>query len=337
VPSKVLSALLALLAAALLAACGSGGGSSGATSAAGRLIISRATDIVERDIATGRERTLVSAGDAGEFVFDAALSPDGARIVYVRQPPAKVVEGRYDAGSDLWLASRDGGGARAIFTHSDPNQIVRFPRWLDDRTVLAVIQEVTDVGGRSDLAYTLQRIDVESGARARIALDVLSFDISPDRTRVVYAMPVSQTGQALASVGLDGSDPRTLIPAEANLSPFNYPRFSPDGSRIAFATADQALAPVIPGATPPGGVVPARLAAPLPNGLPEDLYLLPAAGGEPQLLAALQEDVPSLSWSADGSRIYVQGSVALYEVDAASGAITQVGPGVFHGQVDWAP
>jgi hypothetical protein len=73
------------------------------------------------------------------------------------------------------------------------------------------------------------------------------------------------------------------------------------------------------------------------DGLPQDVWLVDAAGGRPRLLATMQEDLPSLTWSGDGRRIYLLASSGLYEIDVASGAVSRIGEGVFHGQIAWGP
>jgi hypothetical protein len=55
------------------------------------------------------------------------------------------------------------------------------------------------------------------------------------------------------------------------------------------------------------------------------------------LVADLKEDVPALTWNGDGTHIYVLGSRALFDVNMENGAVDEIAPGAFHGQIDWAP
>ncbi|MEX2245191.1 MAG: hypothetical protein WEC75_00735 [Dehalococcoidia bacterium] len=311
------------------AATAGGGGPVGGD---GALIIARPEGLVEYILKSGEQRGIVPA-EPDAFLLDPAVSPDGRRLAYILQPPSKVIDNRYDAGSDLWIAGRDGSGAQPAFVHAEPSQLVRFPQWLDDQHVVAIVQETELQADLATIVYTLQRINVETGERETLLKDVLGFSLSPDREHVVYAkLAIGVLGETLHVAGIDGSDERTLITAEQNLTPFNYPQYSPDGSRIAFASANQ---------TQPLG----RLASAAPlvrraataDGLPQDIFVIEAGGGSPRLAADLKEDLPALAWSGDGSHIYVLGGAGLYDVDMKTGLVTRIGEGVFHGGITWVP
>ena len=47
--------------------------------------------------------------------------------------------------------------------------------------------------------------------------------------------------------------------------------------------------------------------------------------------------LPWLTWNGDGTRIYVIGSAALYDVNLNSGGVAHIGEGAFHGQLTWTP
>ena len=341
---------LVIIAPIIAAACGGGGGTpakgtpgalpsaNAATTpaaGAGSIIFSREDGLAQYDIKAGAAKLLVKPADANTFLLDPAISPDHALIAYVSQPPPKNVGGQYDAGSDLWVANRDGSNPHAVFTHVTPNQLVRFPQWEDQGHILAIVQEIAQANGTTSVTYTLERVDVATGARANVLKDVLSFGLSPDAKRAVYAHLAPQTGETLEAVDLGGGSPAMLVDLSQNLAPFNSPRYSPDGATIAFASADQTGARADFAYVTARGFGPAADAA--NDGLPEDIWTMPAAGGTPKRVADLKEDLPAVTWSGDGKHLYVLGANALYDVNLASGAIDRIGPGSFHGQLVWTP
>jgi Tol biopolymer transport system component len=324
---------------ALVSACGGGSSSSktpGLPSAqpssdAGSLILTRAAGIAEFGVKSHDEKLLIKQPSSDTFLLDPAVSADGAMLAYVVQPPPKVQGTTYDAGSDLWVANRDGSGGRAVFTHVNPNQLVRFPQWLDAGHILAVVQEPKEAAGTTSVSYVIERIDVATGQRTHVIEDGLTFGVSPDRTRIAYTHLEAGGGETLMTAAIDGSGAKVIVGPEQNLLPFNSPRFSPDGAQIAFTSADQT------GARAGVTYVSTGDGAPAPDGLPEDAWTVDAGGGTARRVADLKEDLPALAWSGDGKRLYVLGSNGLSEVTLASGAVTRIGEGSFHGQIAWAP
>jgi Tol biopolymer transport system component len=335
-PGRAIAFLLVLAASIALAACGGGedkGGAPGGDSSPGVLIYTRPDGIMEYDVASGDITPLVQSPEANSFVLDPAVSRDGTRLAYINQPPPKVEGTRYDAGSDLWIANRDGSDARLLFAHVTANQLVRYPKWGADGALYAIVQEIETTGGLTSVVYTLQRFETESGARETVLRDVLAYALSPDGERVAYARFARDTGEAFEAVPLAGGEAETLVAATEKLAPFNSPQYSPDGAFIAFASADQTTAPVIPRG---GRRSFARPAAPGLDGLPQDIWTIPASGGRPTRVADLKEDLPALTWNGDSTKIYVLGVAGLYEVDLENGATTRIGTGAFHGQIVWA-
>jgi Tol biopolymer transport system component len=338
----MLRALLAAVVVAL-AACGSDSPddtTQAPSDGAGVLIYSRPDAIIEFDVESGATRELVKSPSATSFLLDPAVSPDGVQLAYVMQPPAQIVDGRYDAGTDLWVAARDGTNGRMVYQHTQPNALVRYPRWTPDGDIIAIIQEIDEQPTMTHVAYTVQRntvqrIDQGTGGRTKLLDDAFSITIAPDGTRLAYARPLAEGGERFEAIPLDAvpGEPVVLVAPEENLLPFNSPEYAPDGASIAFASADQTQAPSAP--PPPTGRLAAPLPAPPTDGLPQDIWLVDAGGGSPRLLAPLQEDLPSLTWGGDGEYLYVLGGTGLYEIDVSSGAVTRIGEGVFHGQIDW--
>jgi dipeptidyl aminopeptidase/acylaminoacyl peptidase len=307
----------------------------------GVLIIANQQGLVEYRLKDGSTRQLLAPATPSTFLLDPAVSPNGKRLAYIVQPPPNTQGGRYDAGSDLWVADRDGSNARELVKHFQPNQLIRFPQWQDNDNVLVIVQEIGTAGGTTRVDYRLTRVDAASGERTPVRDDVLAFGVSPDATQVAYAKLSLQSGETLAIFNLAGGDAdRTLVGTDENLAPFAYPRWRPDGKQIAFASADQTGARLAPGASTAREVAWSRVAArpaPLLDGLPQDIWTVDPAGGRPVRVANLKEDLPALTWSGDGEHIYVLGTAGLYDVKLKSGAVDRIGEGAFHGQLTWAP
>jgi Tol biopolymer transport system component len=218
-----------------------------------------------------------------------------------------------------------------VFEHDQPNQLVRYPQWAGEQTLYAIVQELETVDGVTHAVYTLSRIDIATGERAVVLEDAVAFDIAPDGERIAYAKLQPDAGETLQAVDIDAANGGVeLVPATEGLAPFNSPHFSPDGERIAFAAADQNM-PLA------GRAVSAKPIAATLDGLPQDIWIIDAEGSRPQVAAELKEDVPALTWGGDGEYIYVLGANALYEINLENGAVTEIGEGVFHGQLAWAP
>ena len=334
----------ALLVGVVAWGCGGGDSSNDGNGAPepgeGVLLVSSVSQIVEQDLQSGAETVIATADAANSFLLDAAPSPDGTRIAYIYQPPAEIVDGRFDAGSDLWIMNRDGSQTRLIFEHAVANQLVRFPRWQDDTHVLAIVTELSTVEGVTRVLYTLQRFDVETGERERLRENVLSFDVSPDGTQLVYAEFQDPVGEVLAGSAVDGTDEVEVVGQDQQLQPFGYPRFSPDGAEVAFASADQTGALSSPRlvALSIDAVGAAReFSVSLLDGLPQDIWTVDAAGGRAVRVADLKEDLPALTWDGSGERIYVLGVGGLYDISVTTGEVARIGEGQFHGQIAWAP
>ena len=364
--------MLALVAVAMAVACGGSGGgaskmagspvatrtaASKPSGGSGSLIMTDLAGLVEYNVKSGSRKPLITPDTENTFLLDPAISPDGTRLVYIVQPPPKIVNnceagkptptvvsggrpgagcGIYDAGSDVWAANRDGSDAHLVFAHAQPNQLVRFPQWQDDATILAVVQEIAPRKGVTTVSYVLERIPAAGGERTKVIGDVLSFGLSPDGQRLAYARLAPQTGETLNVADVSGANDETLIGISENLGPFNVPRYAPDGTKIAFASADQtgarAASPEFASAAAAG-----PLPAPPADGLPEDIWTVDGGGGRPVRVADLKEDLPALTWSGDGKHIYVLGAAGLYDVNVVTGAVDRLGDGAFHGMLVWVP
>jgi Tol biopolymer transport system component len=131
----------------------------------------------------------------------------------------------------------------------------------------------------------LQRLDVSTGQFSSLGPNsgVMHVSFSRDRNWIAYIDP--EHGGLYRS-RLDGRDRVELTGHEENVS---FPRWSPDGKWVSF-----------------GGMMSNRR---------NTSYLIPAAGGVPELLMKSQTEVRDADWSGDGRKIVLARSLGPIDSD----------------------
>ena len=136
----------------------------------------------------------------------------------------------------------------------------------------------------------------------------------PSRPMASYLLYVRATGtlafaNELVLARMDGSGERILIPADQFVQ-IGSPRFSPDGSEIAFIgslTVGEAILPRL-------GLSEAAVRSVGAHGPPGDLWLTDLYGSPPRQLTTFEEDEPTLAWSPDGAWLMMLGGGGQYLV-----------------------
>src|SRR5688500_2053993 len=72
-----------------------------------------------------RESTLVKFDDRSQII-EAALSPDGSQIAFIRLTPPPL-DPQADIGTDLYIAARDGSNPLPILRHSAYGEFIETP------------------------------------------------------------------------------------------------------------------------------------------------------------------------------------------------------------------
>jgi len=180
--------------------------------------------------ADGSGRTPLSHDPRGTISGQAAWSPDGARIAFVRD--------RGNRSEGVWIMNADGSGAHPITPTPARNVEESTPAWSPDghrlvfsrirlgpKTLTARIVVADDNGHNA-------RILVGETARRIVSLDSPVW--APDGARVLFTRTTLDKHAffrpTLQVVNADGTGRRTLAPNASGGS------WSPDGERIAFVS-----------------------------------------------------------------------------------------------------
>jgi dipeptidyl aminopeptidase/acylaminoacyl peptidase len=243
-------------------------------------------------------------------VSDPRVSPDGSTIAYVIW---SVDREQNDYRSAIWLAAADGSAPPRRFSAGTKRDAT--PRWSPDGSRIAFTST------REREAAQLYVIPAAGGEAMRLTdlkEDVEEVVWSPDGTRIAFTARVqdatydesderkraprriTRLGYKLDNVGwiADRRKHVFTVPADGSapaeqLSKGEFendaPTWSPDGRRIAFASARHDDWDI---------------------DLLRDVFVVDAGGGEPELLTSTDGVCDLPSWSPDGTRIaylYVEG------------------------------
>jgi len=115
-------------------------------------------------------------------------------------------------------------------------------------------------------------------------------DFSPDGSKIVFRS--NRNGGGIYEIPAFGGDARPVARDGLN------PRFSPDGSQVAYWVGEQGVSPMVPGS----GTV----------------WVVPAAGGQPQKVGPNFTSARYPSWSPDGRRVLFVGYTSARAGEASS-------------------
>jgi dipeptidyl aminopeptidase/acylaminoacyl peptidase len=237
-------------------------------------------------------------------VSDPRLSPDGSTVAYVVWGIDKE---KNEYRGAIWLAASDGSSPPRRLTSGEKRDAD--PRWSPDGQQIAF---TSNRDGERQQLYVIPAVGPGEPRRLTdLKEDVRQATWSPDGGRIAFASRVrdpaydeeedakreprrirrlwfkfdnegwtiDRTMHLFVVAGDGSAEPSQLTSGDFEDS---SPGWSPDGSRIAFASARHDR----------WDTVPAR-----------DIYVVAADGGEPELVTATDGACDSPAWSPDGSKI----------------------------------
>jgi dipeptidyl aminopeptidase/acylaminoacyl peptidase len=251
-------------------------------------------------------------------------SPDGRFLAFL--------SARDGGRAQIWLLSRNGGEARRVSSlengassfewSPDGARFVCLTRTgptpsktSDVRHYTHIYYKFNDTGYFDEKRSHIAIVDVRTGTAKQITDGDNWNDLdprwSPDSTRIAFVS--NRTGKEF---DLDHNSDVWTIPAGGgaltkisdHVGPDNSPRWSPDGSRIAFLGAEDEEAPPL-------------------------IYVAPATGGKPSVAInkAFDQTATDLMWAEQGRALYlssgVKGETHLYRMDSGTGAVSAITAG----------
>jgi Tol biopolymer transport system component len=328
--------LLGLVVAIHLAGCGTS--PTPAATGSGGLLYSDGTRLwrIEPNRPTAAPREVVYAGERGR-VGEPAWSPDGARVAYSFTPAPRPGS---SFGSDIYIVEAVGGEPRALFTHDGDSGFAGAPAWSPDGAFLyfTYASTVTRPGQTAgERLQRLLRLSLGTGELAVIADNAHLPALSPDGSRLAFLRYPTNIMDAptLWIARADGAEARQLV-AAGQFKAIGAPRFSPDGTRIAFAghkgDRSRPRLQVDRSGTPAAWWAPPVAA----HGYPMDPWLVEVATGQVELLAALGADDLHVAWAPDGTHLACLASDGLFILNLSTAAFTRLSlVGDALGVIDW--
>ena len=339
---------LAIGGAAFMVACGGKDGSGNTVSttpaaiatdaaAGGRgLLLPRDQRLFLRDMQSGTE-TVIRRSPADHYYTYPRWSPDGKQIAYALDQPY-TGQPSQQWGSDIIVAAADGGGERTVLKRPAAGLKVEGLAWLPNgAALLAGIIETNIQDGRFiSQVFRVERVDLATGTRTPLVEEATYPAVSPDGGRIAYIT----YGEGDKQGGLwvarpDGSERNLIVSTSGRLASAYYPRFSPDGTSIAFSAVTIGSGQAPRPAQPAARRWPWQPQTAAAHGFPMDVWIVSAAGGEPRRLTNFLEDEPYPAWSPDGGTVAIIATGGLYTVPAAGGQPKKVGLGGTLVQIDW--
>jgi Tol biopolymer transport system component len=268
------------------------------------------------------------------YVADLAVSSRRDAVIAVQS----VNPGQDAIGGDLLRLNLDSGETTPLATRADADESLGAPAWLPDGSSL--VYQRDDVRsapvsyiGQAAVRYPsrIEMVQADGTNRSVVVDDGRQPALSPNGAQIAYVRS-SRAGTALLirAQAATAADEHELVPA-GRFPDVAYPRFAPYGDQIAFAAVVSLAGRENLFETLFGSAVAYA------HGLPWDIWLVGSDGTGLHQLAAVGADDPSVTWSADGTQIFVYGGAGSFIVDTATGEAVNYSFVAGYGATAWLP
>lgn len=299
--------------------------------ASGRIALPRGADVLLVDAGSGQELLLTLEGDA--LISSVAWAPARDRLAVSRssRPPGDTA-----FGQDIEVVSAADGAVLSTIRRDKSGIILDAPIWSRDGAALLFDRQETV---RFGVEFRIERARPDGTERGVLLENARSPALAPDGSRLAFVR--AEGGEVLFVGGPEGQDARPVVPSGRFLL-IAYPRFSPDGQWLLFATVTDPMRapadePDRPGALRALSFVQPIAAAPRRHGIPWDIWVVRPDGTDLKSLRTAEDD-PSLAWSPNGTSIAVYGGRGLGIMPAMGGEVLPLRDEIIgFGGIDWAP
>ncbi len=293
----------------------------------GQLIYLDVAEVKSFDLASAATRELFAFPE-GTYPGGLSASSDSAQLSFSLYQPGESLQ--TPGGTSIFLMNPDGTDRRKVLSYAVPGEALLHPAWTGDSQYL-FYSRWSPMGERR-----IERADVNGSDQQTVIENAHSPTVSLTG-KLAYLAPDPVTlRESIWVASADGSDKQRLFD-ESLFETIAAPRFSPDGSLIAFVAVGG------PGTEPPPAASSTQgfpLTWPEPalaeaHGIPWDLWIITPDGGVLRRLTDLSEDSPIPAWSPDGKWIAFGAELGLYLAHSQTGEVRRILDGPALGGIAW--